>query len=262
MKVVLLAGGFGTRISEESGTRPKPMVEIGGRPILWHIMKIYSHYGLNDFIICCGYKGYMIKEYFSNYFLYNSDVTFDMKNNKMQVHSMNSEPWKVTLVDTGEASMTGGRIKRVKDYIGDEPFCLTYGDGVSDVNINELIMHHKNSGMLATLTSVRQHGRFGVFNLKPGDSKIGSFKEKPEGDGDNTAWINGGFFVLEPEVLDYIEGDSTVFEQEPLQKLAQDGQLNAFQHTDFWQPMDTLRDKNLLDRLWNEGKAPWKSWED
>lgn len=262
MKVVLLAGGFGTRISEESGTRPKPMVEIGGRPILWHIMKIYSHYGLNEFIICCGYKGFMIKEYFSNYFLHNSDVTFDMKNNKMQVHSMNSEPWKVTLVDTGEASMTGGRIKRVKDYIGDEPFCLTYGDGVSDVNINDLIMHHKNSGMLATLTSVRQHGRFGVFNLKPGDSKIGSFKEKPEGDGDNTAWINGGFFVLEPEVLDYIEGDSTVFEQEPLQKLAQDGQLNAFKHTDFWQPMDTLRDKNLLDGLLKEGKAPWKTWED
>lgn len=262
MKVVLLAGGFGTRISEESGTRPKPMVEIGGRPILWHIMKIYSHYGLNDFIICCGYKGYMIKEYFSNYFLHNSDVTFDMKNNQMQVHSMNSEPWKVTLVDTGEASMTGGRIKRVKEYIGDEPFCLTYGDGVSDVNINDLIMHHKNSGMLATLTSVRQHGRFGVFNLKPGDSKIGSFKEKPEGDGDNTAWINGGFFVLEPQVLDYIEGDSTVFEQEPLQKLAKDGQLNAFKHTDFWQPMDTLRDKNLLDGLLKEGKAPWKTWED
>lgn len=262
MKVVLLAGGFGTRISEESGTRPKPMVEIGGRPILWHIMKIYSHYGLNDFIICCGYKGYLIKEYFSNYFLHNSDVTFDMKNNQMQVHSMNSEPWKVTLVDTGEASMTGGRIKRVKEYIGDEPFCLTYGDGVSDVNINDLIMHHKNSGMLATLTSVRQHGRFGVFNLKPGDSKIGSFKEKPEGDGDNTAWINGGFFVLEPQVLDYIEGDSTVFEQEPLQKLAKDGQLNAFKHTDFWQPMDTLRDKNLLDGLLKEGKAPWKTWED
>lgn len=262
MKVVLLAGGFGTRISEESGTRPKPMVEIGGRPILWHIMKIYSHYGLNDFIICCGYKGYMIKEYFSNYFLYNSDVTFDMKNNQMQVHSMNSEPWKVTLVDTGEASMTGGRIKRVKEYIGDEPFCLTYGDGVSDVNINDLIMQHKNSGMLATLTSVRQHGRFGVFNLKPGDSKIGSFKEKPEGDGDNTAWINGGFFVLEPKVLDYIDGDSTVFEQEPLQKLAKDGQLNAFKHTDFWQPMDTLRDKNVLDGLWQRDEAPWKVWED
>lgn len=262
MKVVLLAGGFGTRISEESGTRPKPMVEIGGRPILWHIMKIYSHYGLNDFIICCGYKGYLIKEYFSNYFLHNSDVTFDMKNNQMQVHSMNSEPWKVTLVDTGEGSMTGGRIKRVKDYIGDEPFCLTYGDGVSDVNINELIMHHKNSGMLATLTSVRQHGRFGVFNLKPDDSKISYFKEKPEGDGDNTAWINGGFFVLQPDVLDYIEGDSTVFEQEPLQKLAKDGQLNAFKHTAFWQPMDTLRDKNVLDGLWQENRAPWKVWND
>lgn len=262
MKVVLLAGGFGTRISEESGTRPKPMVEIGGRPILWHIMKIYSHYGLNDFIICCGYKGYMIKEYFSNYFLHNSDVTFDMKNNQMQVHSMNSEPWKVTLVDTGESSMTGGRIKRVKEYINGEPFCLTYGDGVSDVNINDLIMHHKNSGMLATLTSVRQHGRFGVFNLKPGDSKINYFKEKPEGDGDETAWINGGFFVLEPQVLDYIEGDSTVFEQEPLQKLAKAGQLNAFKHTDFWQPMDTLRDKNVLDGLWQADEAPWKVWND
>ena len=244
MKVVLLAGGFGTRISEESGIRPKPMVEIGGRPILWHIMKLYSHYGLNDFVICCGY------------------ITFDMKNNQMQVHTMRSEPWKVTLVDTGESSMTGGRIKRVSEYIGDEPFCLTYGDGVSDVNINDLIMHHNNSGKLATLTSVRQHGRFGVFNLKPGDSNISYFKEKPEGDGDDTAWINGGFFVLEPEVLDYIDGDSTVFEQEPLQKLATDGQLNAFKHTEFWQPMDTLRDKNLLDGLWKENKAPWKTWED
>lgn len=256
MKVVLLAGGFGTRISEESGIRPKPMVEIGGRPILWHIMKIYSHYGLNDFIICCGYKGYMIKEYFSNYFLHNSDVTYDMKSNQMQVHSMRSEPWKVTLVDTGEASMTGGRIKRVKDYIGDESFCLTYGDGVSNININELIMQHKNSGVLATLTSVRQHGRFGVFSLKPGDSKIEYFKEKPKGDGDDSAWINGGFFVLEPQVLDYIEGDSTVFEQEPLQKLATEGNLNAYKHTDFWQPMDTLRDKNLLEGLWKEDKAP------
>ncbi len=262
MKVVLLAGGFGTRISEESGIRPKPMVEIGGRPILWHIMKIYSHYGLNDFIICCGYKGYMIKEYFSNYFLHNSDVTYDMKSNQMQVHSMRSEPWKVTLVDTGEASMTGGRIKRVKDYIGDESFCLTYGDGVSNININELIMQHKNSGVLATLTSVRQHGRFGVFSLKPGDSKIEYFKEKPKGDGDDSAWINGGFFVLEPQVLDYIEGDSTVFEQEPLQKLATEGNLNAYKHTDFWQPMDTLRDKNLLEGLWKEDKAPWKVWND
>jgi glucose-1-phosphate cytidylyltransferase len=262
MKVVLLAGGFGTRISEESGVRPKPMVEIGGRPILWHIMKIYSHYGLNDFIICCGYKGYMIKEYFSNYFLHNSDVTFDMKNNQMKVHSMHSEPWKVTLVDTGELTLTGGRIKRVKEYIGNETFCLTYGDGVSDVNINNLIMHHKNQGLYATLTSVRQHGRFGVFNLKSGDSRIEYFKEKPQEQGDSTAWINGGFFVLEPEVFEYIEGDSTVFEREPLEALAKDGQLSAFRHTAFWQSMDTLRDKNLLEELLDEDKAPWKLWKD
>lgn len=262
MKVVLLAGGFGTRISEESGIRPKPMVEIGGKPILWHIMKIYSHYGLNEFIICCGYKGFMIKEYFSNYFLHNSDITFDMKNNQMKVHSMHSEPWQVTLVDTGELTMTGGRLKRVKDYVGKETFCMTYGDGVSDVNINELIMHHKNNGLYATLTSVRQHGRFGVFNLRPGESKINYFKEKPQGDGDDTAWINGGFFVLEPEVFDYIEGDSTVFEKQPLENLAKDGQLSAFRHTTFWQPMDTLRDKNLLEGLWNENKAPWKAWND
>lgn len=260
MKVVLLAGGFGTRISEESGVRPKPMVEIGGKPILWHIMKIYSHYGLNDFVICCGYKGYMIKEYFSNYFLHNSDVSFDMKNNQMQVHSMHSEPWKVTLVDTGELTMTGGRIKRIKDYVDNETFCLTYGDGVSDVNINDLIMHHKNQGQLATLTAVRQHGRFGVFNLKKDDSNISYFQEKPEGDGDDTAWINGGFFVLEPEVFDYIENDSTVFEKGPLERLARDGQLNAYKHTTFWQPMDTLRDKMLLEGLWSEDRAPWKAW--
>lgn len=210
MKAVLLAGGFGTRISEESGIRPKPMVEVGGKPILWHIMKIYSHYGINDFIICCGYKGNMIKEYFSNYFLFSSDVTFDMKNNNMKVHRMNAEPWTVTLVDTGESSMTGGRIKRVREYIGNETFCLTYGDGVSDVNINDLIMHHNNQGVLATLTSVRQHGRFGVFNLPMGESKIRYFKEKPKGDGDDTAWINGGFFVLEPAVMDYIENDSKI----------------------------------------------------
>jgi glucose-1-phosphate cytidylyltransferase len=262
MKVVLLAGGFGTRISEESGVRPKPMVEIGGKPILWHIMKIFSHYGLNEFVICCGYKGYIIKEYFSNYFLHNSDVTFDMKNNKMKVHSMHSEPWKVTLVDTGELTMTGGRLKRVKEYVGDETFCMTYGDGVSDVNINELIMFHQNQGGYATLTSVRQHGRFGVFNLKPGDNKINYFQEKPQGEADGTAWINGGFFVLEPQVFDYIEGDSTVFERDPLEKLANDGQLSAFKHTSFWQPMDTLRDKNLLENLWKESRAPWRIWND
>lgn len=259
MKVVLLAGGFGTRISEESGIRPKPMVEIGGKPILWHIMKIYSHYGLNDFIICCGYKGYIIKEYFSNYFLHNSDVTFDMKNNNMIVHHMHAEPWKVTLVDTGEMTMTGGRLKRVKEYIGDETFCMTYGDGVSDVNINDLIMHHKNQKVLATLTSVRQHGRFGVFNLAPHESKISYFKEKPQGDGDDTAWINGGFFVLEPKVIDYIDNDGISFEKEPLEKLASGGELAAFRHTGFWQPMDTLRDKKFLDDLWAE-KAPWKVW--
>lgn len=261
MKVVLLAGGFGTRISEESGIRPKPMVEIGGKPILWHIMKIYSFYGLNDFIICCGYKGYMIKEYFSNYFLYNSDITFDMKNNNMKVHKMHAESWSVTLVDTGELSMTGGRLKRVKDYIGNETFCMTYGDGVSDVNINNLIMHHKNQGVLATLTSVRQHGRFGVFNLTPNECKIKYFKEKPKGNGDETAWINGGFFVLEPQVIDYIEGDDIVFERAPLENLAADGQLCAFKHTGFWQPMDTLRDKNLLENLWKSDNPPWKVWE-
>ena len=262
MKAVLLAGGFGTRISEESGVRPKPMVQVGGYPILWHIMKIYSHYGINEFIICCGYKGHMIKEYFSNYFLYNSDITFDMKNDQRIVHRMNSEPWKITLVDTGLNSMTGGRLKRVKDYIGDETFFMTYGDGVSDVNINDLLMHHKNSGGIATLTSVRQHGRFGVFNLPEGESQIKYFKEKPKGDGDNTAWINGGYFVLEPKVIDYIDGDDTVFEKQPMEKLAADNNLFAFRHTGFWQPMDTLRDKNLLEELWESGKAPWKVWND
>lgn len=262
MKVVILAGGYGTRISEESGIRPKPMVEIGGMPILWHIMKIYSHYGLNDFIICCGYKANVIKEYFSNYFLHNADVTFDMKNNSMKILKMHAEPWNVTVVDTGLNTMTGGRLKRIKDYVQNETFCMTYGDGVSDVNINDLIVNHKNSGGLATLTSVRQHGRFGVFNLEPGESKIRYFEEKPQGDGDNTAWINGGFFVLEPGVFDYIEGDDTVFEKKPLENLAKNGQLNAFRHTGFWQPMDTLRDKMLLEGLWTSGNAPWKVWKD
>jgi glucose-1-phosphate cytidylyltransferase len=261
MKAVILAGGAGTRISEESGIRPKPMVEIGGKPILWHIMKIYSHYGINEFVICCGYKGYIIKEYFSNYFLYNSDVTFDMKNNSMKVHHMNSEPWKVTLVDTGELTMTGGRLKRVREYVEDATFCMTYGDGVSTVNINDLIMDHKNNGHIATLTSVRQHGRFGVFNLKRGENKIRYFKEKPAMEGDETAWINGGFFVLEPKVFEYIEGDSTVFEKEPLEKLAADNELCAFCHTGFWQSMDTIRDKNVLEDLWKSGDAPWKIWK-
>lgn len=260
MKVVILAGGFGTRISEETGIRPKPMVEIGDKPILWHIMKVYSFYGINEFIICCGYKGNMIKEYFSNYFLYSSDVTFDMKNNKMKVHNMNSEPWNVTLIDTGENTMTGGRLKRVKDYIGDETFCLTYGDGVCNVNINELIMFHKNHGKLATLTSVRQPGRFGVFTLHSNETQINYFKEKPKGDTDGTAWINGGYFVLEPEVFDYIEGDNTIFEKEPLENLATSGNLFAFKHSDFWQPMDTLRDKNVLEEFWESGNAPWKIW--
>lgn len=260
MKAVILAGGFGTRISEESGIRPKPMVEIGGKPILWHIMKIYSHYGINEFIICCGYKGYIIKEYFSNYFLYNADVTFDMRSNNMQVHQMNSEPWKVTLVDTGENTMTGGRVKRVAEYIGDETFCLTYGDGVCNIDINQLIMFHKNHGKLATLTSVRQPGRFGVFTLNKDESQIKYFKEKPKGDTDGSAWINGGFFVLEPGVLDHIQDDSTVFEKAPLEKLAENGELHAFKHSDFWQPMDTLRDKNVLENFWESGDAPWKVW--
>jgi glucose-1-phosphate cytidylyltransferase len=262
MKVVILAGGHGTRISEESGIRPKPMVEIGGMPILWHIMKIYSHYGLNDFIICCGYKANVIKEYFSNYFLFNSDVTFNMKSNSMKILKMNAEPWNVTLVDTGLNTMTGGRLKRVKDYIDNETFCMTYGDGVSDVNINDLITHHKNAGVLATLTSVSHHGRFGVFSLAPGETIVKRFEEKPRGDGDSTAWINGGFFVLDPGVFDYIEGDDTIFERKPMENLARNGQLNAFCHTGFWQPMDTLRDKMLLEGLWSQGNAPWKIWKD
>lgn len=260
MKAVILAGGYGTRISEESGVRPKPMVEIGGKPIIWHIMKIYSYFGIDEFIICCGYKGYVIKEYFSNYFLYNSDVTFDMQHNKMEVHKKNAEAWKVTLVDTGESTMTGGRIKRVKEYIGNETFCMTYGDGVSDIDIASEIEHHKKQDAVATLAAVRQHGRFGVFNLKKSTDKIDYFKEKPKGDGDETAWVNGGFFVLEPKVFDYIEGDDTVFERDPLENLAMDGKLAAFRHAGFWQPMDTLRDKNYLEGLWKSGNPPWQVW--
>ncbi|MEQ1665851.1 MAG: glucose-1-phosphate cytidylyltransferase [Bdellovibrionales bacterium] len=255
MKVVILAGGLGTRISEESHLKPKPMIEIGGRPILWHIMKIYSKYGLNDFVICCGYKSYVIKEYFANYFLHLSDVTFDLKNNKMEVHHNDSEPWKVTLVDTGEDTMTGGRIKRVAKYIGDEDFCLTYGDGVSDVNIAELLKFHKAHGGLATLTAAQPPGRFGALSIE--DTMIKSFKEKPVGDSN---WINGGFFVLSPKVIDLIKDDSTVWEKEPLEKLAQSQQLHAFHHSGFWQPMDTLRDKTQLEQLWSSGKAPWKTW--
>ena len=256
MKVVILAGGLGTRISEDTNTRPKPMIEIGGKPILWHIMKSYSHHGINDFIICCGYKGYVIKEYFANYFLHMSDVTFDMSNNKMEVHQQNAEPWKVTLVDTGEETMTGGRLKRVADYVKDEElFCLTYGDGVSDVNITELIAFHKAQNTKATLTATLPPGRFGALDMS--GNKVNSFMEKPQGDG---AMINGGFFVLSPKVIGYIKDDKTIWEREPLERLAQEGDLAAFHHTGFWQPMDTLRDKVHLEELWQSGNAPWKVW--
>jgi glucose-1-phosphate cytidylyltransferase len=257
VKVVILAGGYGTRISEESAVKPKPMVEIGGQPILWHIMKIYSAHGVNDFIICCGYKGYVIKDYFSKYFLYMSDVSFDMKKNVMKVHQNNVEPWKVTLIDTGDKTMTGGRLRRVKDYIDNETFCLTYGDGVSDVNISELIKFHLEQKALVTLTAVQQPGRFGAITLKGDQSKISAFREKPLGDG---AWINGGFFVVEPEVIAHIKDDTTVWEEEPLHNLAKDGQLAGFKHNGFWHPMDTLRDKMVLEELWQSGTAPWKVW--
>jgi glucose-1-phosphate cytidylyltransferase len=261
MKAVILAGGFGTRISEESGIRPKPMVEIGDRPIIWHIMKIYSSFGINDFIICCGYKGYMIKEYFSNYFLHLSDVTFDIGNNTMAVHRNNSESWKVTLVDTGEKTMTGGRIKKIAPYLDDGTFCLTYGDGVSDINVAESIRFHKDQQALVTLTAVQQPGRFGAFTLGRGENKITRFREKPTGDGNDNAWINGGFFVAEPQALDYIADENTIWEREPLEIMAGKGQLAAFRHFGFWQPMDTLRDKNLLEDLWQNGEAPWKLWD-
>ena len=255
MKAVILAGGLGTRISEESHLKPKPMIEIGGKPILWHIMKMYSHYGINDFIICLGYKGYVIKEYFSNYFLHMSDVTFCMRDNSIEIHQKFAEPWKVTLVDTGEDTMTGGRLKRVLPYLEDEAFCFTYGDGVSDIDISALITKHKSSGLRATVTSIQPPGRYGALNIQ-GDCVI-NFHEKPAGDG---AWINGGFFVLEPSVVDLIEGDQTVWEQEPLKALAASDQLTAYKHEGFWQAMDTLREKNLLEDLWQSGKAPWKSW--
>jgi glucose-1-phosphate cytidylyltransferase len=256
MKAVILAGGLGTRLSEETSTRPKPMVEIGGKPILWHILKMYSQHGVNDFVICCGYKGYVIKEYFANYFLHTSDVTFDMRNNRMEVHHKRAEPWNVTLVDTGDDSMTGGRLLRVADYVRDEEaFCFTYGDGVSDVNISAAIDFHKQHGKAATLTATFPPGRFGALNIQGGQIK--TFMEKPKGDG---AMINGGFFVLSPQVLSYVENDSTVWEQQPLMNLATDGQLMAFEHHGFWQPMDTLRDKMHLEELWASGKAPWKTW--
>lgn len=258
MKAVILAGGYGTRISEESGVRPKPMVEIGGRPILWHIMKIYAHHGIRDFVICCGYKGHLIKQYFSDYFLHNSDVTFRMDRNEMQIHRNHAEPWTVTLVDTGQETMTGGRLRRVREYVENETFCLTYGDGVGDVDIREAVRYHRQQGALATLTAVRQPGRFGVFNLQDSSSLVSGFTEKPEGG--ETPWINGGFFVLEPAIFDYIDGDDTVWEKAPLERLANEGRLAAFRHTGFWQPMDTLRDKNMLEEMWQQDKAQWKVW--
>ncbi|MBW5435824.1 glucose-1-phosphate cytidylyltransferase [Bradyrhizobium canariense] len=254
MKVVLLAGGLGTRISEESALRPKPMIEVGGRPILWHIMKIYLAHGLRDFVICCGYKGYMIKEYFANYALHMSDVTFDMESNSVQVHQKKAEPWRVTLVDTGESTNTGGRLKRISDYVN-EDFCMTYGDGVGSINITELIAFHRRHGKLATMTATQPPGRFGALQLE--DHSVTSFLEKPTGDG---GWINGGFFVLSPKALELIDGDETVWESKPLETLARTGQLQAFFQHGFWQPMDTLRDKNHLEDLWRSGKAPWKVW--
>lgn len=256
MKAVILAGGLGTRISEETHLKPKPMIEIGGKPILWHIMKLYSHHGVHDFIICCGYKGYVIKEYFANYFLHMSDVTFDMHYNEMQVHCRKAEPWKVTLIDTGENTMTGGRLKRVAEYVKNEKeFFFTYGDGVSNVNISDLLAYHKAQKVKATLTATMPVGRFGVLDIE--GNRVKSFKEKPKEDG---VFINGGFFVLSPNVLDYIDGDNVVWEREPLERLASENQLAAFPHHGFWQPMDTLRDKNYLEELWQSGKAPWKVW--
>jgi glucose-1-phosphate cytidylyltransferase len=258
VKAVILAGGLGTRISEETHLKPKPMVEVCGKPILWHIMKMYGAHGINDFIICCGYKGYVIKEYFANYFLHMSDVTIDMEHNRMEVHQQYADPWRVTLIDTGEDTMTGGRLKRVAKYVrDDDAFCFTYGDGVSDVNLTELIAFHRAQKTLATLTATYPPGRFGAIDIQD-DHRISSFKEKPKGDG---GMINGGFFVLSPKVIDLIEGDQTVWEKGPLERLAETGQLSAYQHQGFWQPMDTLRDKHYLESLWASGKAPWKTWQ-
>ena len=257
MKAVILAGGFGSRLSEETQVKPKPMVEIGGRPILWHIMKIYSAYGINDFIICCGYKGHQIKEYFADYFLHECDLRFDLKANKMETLRNGVEPWKVTLIDTGENTMTGGRLRRVREYIGSETFCFTYGDGVSNVDIHRLIEFHCRQKTLATLTAVQPPGRFGAFSLRRDEDKIAGFREKPQGDG---GWVNGGFFVLEPGVMDYIEGDATVWEKDPMEKLARENQLSAYKHEGFWQPMDTLQDKVRLETLWASGNGPWKIW--
>jgi glucose-1-phosphate cytidylyltransferase len=257
MKAVILAGGFGTRLSEETGVKPKPMVEIGDHPILWHIIKIYSYHGINEFIVCLGYKGHIIKEFFSNYSLHQCDVTFDFRTGDVEMLRNGSEPWRVSLVDTGQGTMTGGRLKRIRDLIGDETFCFTYGDGVSDIDISALIEFHKTQDALVTLTAVQPPGRFGAFSLDHDETKIYTFKEKPQGDG---AWINGGFFVVEPEAIDYIEGDSTVWEKEPIEQLAQQGRLAAYRHKGFWQPMDTLRDKMLLEDMVENGRAPWIKW--
>lgn len=255
MKAVILAGGLGTRLSEETTLKPKPMVEIGGKPILWHIMKIYAAHGINEFIVCLGYKGYIIKEYFANYFLHMSDVTFDLSINQMNVHHNNAEPWRVTLVDTGEDTQTGGRLKRVREYLDDDPFCFTYGDGVGDINITESISFHRKQGGMATLTATQPPGRFGALILS--ESKVNSFTEKTKGDG---SWINGGYFVLSPKIIDYIDGDKTIWEREPVERLTREGQMHAFKHQGFWQPMDTMRDKEYLEGLWASGKAPWKVW--
>ncbi|TAE23151.1 MAG: glucose-1-phosphate cytidylyltransferase [Candidatus Kapaibacterium sp.] len=255
MRTVILAGGLGTRISEETHVKPKPMIDIGGKPILWHIMKMYSHYGINDFVICLGYKGYVVKEYFANYYLHQSDVTFDMVGNNVEVHNNHAEPWRVTLVDTGDETQTGGRLKRVREYLGNETFCMTYGDGVSDVNIQDVISFHRKEGRAATLTAVQPPGRFGSLEIE--GAKIERFQEKPQGDG---SWINGGFFVLEPSIFDVIEDDETIWERTSLESLTNQGQLSAYKHTGYWQPMDTLRDKMKLEELWASGNAPWKMW--
>jgi glucose-1-phosphate cytidylyltransferase len=257
MKAVILAGGFGTRISEETTVRPKPMVEVGDKPILWHIMKIYHAHGIRDFVICCGFKGFAIKEYFANYLIHASDVTFDTNSREVEIHRTDAEDWRVTLIDTGLETMTGGRLKRVREYLGDETFCMTYGDGVSDVDIAALIRFHSNESRLATMTAVQPPGRFGAFSLGESDTRVEHFREKPKGD---NAWVNGGFFVLEPAVLDFIDGDDTSWEAEPMERLANDGQLSAYKHSGFWQPMDTLRDRMYLEDLWNAGNPPWKKW--
>jgi glucose-1-phosphate cytidylyltransferase len=257
VKAVILAGGYGTRISEESTVRPKPMVEIGDRPILWHIMKIYSAHGVNEFVVAAGYRGYLIKEYFANYFLHMSDVTIDIAKNELSTHASAAEPWRITIVDTGDGTMTGGRVKRLREYIGDEAFCLTYGDCAADIDVGRLVEFHRQEGALATLTAVQPPGRFGVLTLDEGQTKIASFLEKPAGEG---GWVNGGFFVVEPQVFDYIEGDETIWEREPMERLASEDNLAAYRHEGFWHPMDTLRDKMVLEQLWASGEAPWKVW--